>query len=201
VTFQSPLFNNGQLIPRNINLTGATTNIFGNNSVTGTTILSAAPNSASNIVPISTSIQYANPSSPTSGSLSAIINILQTGDTITDINKGDYLKYPTDVEYFQVITGISITQFTSLDNTTNPNLFPKKYLRHQIQYVIADPCDLTYFRYLLPFYLIVLITPFLLPHQLLLTDKPIIMRMEYPLYRQIILIVLLHYLIRQIMRY
>jgi len=144
VTFQSPLFNNGQLIPRNINLTGATTNIFGNNSVTGTTILSAAPNSASNIVPISTSIQYANPISPTSGSLSAIINILQTGDTITDINKGDYLKYPTDVEYFQVITGISITQFTFLNSTTNINLFPKKYLRHEIEYVITNPCLLNY---------------------------------------------------------
>ena len=139
VTFQDNNFNNGQLIPRNINLTGATENSFGNNSVTGTTILSAAPNSTSNIVPISTSIQYANPSSPTSGSLSATINILQTGNTITDINKNDYLKYPTDVEYFQVITGISITQFTSLDSTANTNLFPKKYLRHEIQYVISHP--------------------------------------------------------------
>ena len=137
VTFQDNNFNNGQLIPRNINLTGATENSFGNNSVTGTTIV--------NINPISTSIQYANPISPTSGSLSATINILQSGNTITDINKNDYLKYPTDVEYFQVITGISVSNFNSLANITNTNLFPKKYLRHEIQYVIANPCDLTYF--------------------------------------------------------
>ena len=144
VTFQDNNFNNGQLIPRNINLTGATENSFGNNSVTGTTTLSAAPNTTSNVVPIPKTISYANPNNP-SMPLFATINILQTGDTITDTSKNDYLKYPTDVEYFQVITGISITQFTSLDSTANIDLFPKKYLRHEIQYVIANPCDLTYF--------------------------------------------------------
>ena len=143
VTFQDPNFSNGLIIPRNINLTGATINEFGNNAVTGTTSLSAAPNTTANVVPIASIVQYAN---PTNGQAStAIINIIQTGDTITDISKSDFLKYPTDMEYFQVITGLTVANFNNLATTVNGNLFPKKFLRHQIVYTISDPNAITTF--------------------------------------------------------
>jgi hypothetical protein len=138
VTFQDPNFSNGLTIPRNINLTGATTNDFGNNAVTGTTDLSAAPNTISNVVPIGYPITFANPANGNADN-SVTINILQTGDTITQTSMSDYLKYPTDMEYFQVITGITVSDFNNLASTTNLNLFPKKYLRHQIKYVISNP--------------------------------------------------------------
>ena len=136
VTFQDPNFNNGLVIPRNINLTGATLNEFGNNSVTGTTILSAAPNTTSNIVPIGVPLQYVTTNGVAS---TTTINIIQTGDTVTATSKGDYLKYPTDLEYFQVITGITVSDFISMGNFTNNNLFPQKFLRHKISYIISDP--------------------------------------------------------------
>jgi hypothetical protein len=144
VTFQDPNFNNGLTIPRNINLTGATDNDFGNNAVTGTTNLSAAPNTTSNVVPFPAIINYAN---PTNGlpATPVTINILQTGDTITQTSKLDYLKYPTDMEYFQVITGVTVSQFINMSISTNNNLFPKKYLRHQIKYVISDPLSVSSF--------------------------------------------------------
>ena len=143
VTFQDPNFDNGLTIPRNINLTGATTNSFGNNAVTGTTNLSAAPNTTSNVVPFSAIINYAN---PTNGlpATPVTINILQTGDTITQTSKSDFLKYPTDMEYFQVITGLTVADFNNVANTANGNLFPKKYLRHQIKYVISDPLSVSF---------------------------------------------------------
>ena len=124
-------------ISRKINLTGATTNDFGNNAVTGTTILSAAPNTTSNVVPIASNVVYANPINGQTSSVS--INILQTGDTITDSIKDDFLKYPTDMEYFQVITGVSVSDFINMSSTSNTNLFPKRFLRHQIVYTISSP--------------------------------------------------------------
>lgn len=136
VTFQDPNFNNGQLVPRNINLTGGTINEFGNNAVTGTTTLSA-------LSTIPSIVQFAN---PTNGSISSVnINIIQTGETITDTTKVDYLKYPTDMEYFQVITGISISDFITMVGT-NTNLFPEKFLRHKIVYTISDPSSVTNFN-------------------------------------------------------
>jgi len=137
VTFQDPNFDNGLVISRKVNLTGATTNSFGNNAVTGTTILSAAPNTTSNVVPIASNITYANPINGQTSSVS--INILQTGDTITDSIKDDFLKYPTDMEYFQVITGVSVSDFINMSSVSNTNLFPKRFLRHQIVYTISNP--------------------------------------------------------------
>ena len=55
VTFQDPNTNNGQIVSRTINLTGATTNQFNNNSITGTTL-------TGNSISVSTS--YANPNAP-----------------------------------------------------------------------------------------------------------------------------------------
>jgi len=136
VTFQDPNFNNGLVIPRNINLTGGTLNEFGNNSVTGTTILSAAPNTTSNVVPIGVPLQYVTTNGVAS---TTTINIIQTGDTVTATSKTDYLKYPTDLEYFQVITGVTVSDFISMGNFTNNNLFPQKFLRHKISYIISDP--------------------------------------------------------------
>ncbi len=141
VTFQDPSFDNGQIIKRDVNLLSGATNEFNNNAVTGTTILSAAPNVTSNVVPIPYSLQYAN---PTNGAVStSVINIIQTGDTITQVSKPDYLKYPTDMEYFQVITGVSVSNFINLSSVSNTNLFPKKYLRHQITYIISNPASVS----------------------------------------------------------
>jgi hypothetical protein len=49
------------------------------------------------------------------------------------------------MEYFQVITGLTVANFNNLATTVNGNLFPKKFLRHQIIYTISDPNAITVF--------------------------------------------------------
>ena len=145
MTFQDPNYTQpNSLVSRRINLTGGTINQFNNGAVTGTTQLSSFPIGATIPTPISKIVNYANPASPTSPQLTTTINIIQTGYTQTNaIQQDDFLKYDTDMEYFQLITGLTVNDFYGLDDVTNTNLFPAKYLRHQIQYVITDPCSVS----------------------------------------------------------
>ena len=133
VTFQDPNTNNGQIVSRTINLTGATTNQFNNNSITGTTL-------TGNSISVSTS--YADPNAP-NGSIpvSFLINSPQvSGKNVigNPLVEQSFLQYPTDVEYFQLITGMTITQFTSIADTTSNLLFPSSYLLHDLKYIIPD---------------------------------------------------------------
>ena len=126
-SFNNPNNSNGK-----INLTGATKNQFGLNSTTGTTL--SDPN------PIPVQIQYANPSNHLNN-LPANIKIIQTGNT------ENHMQYLPDIEYFQVITGMTVGDYEILSQSvsTNTNLFHSEYLKHKIAYEIINPCDLSVF--------------------------------------------------------
>jgi hypothetical protein len=102
VSFQNPNYMDSGSTLRMVNLTGATTNQFQNNSITGTTLTGQT----------SIPINYANPNNP-SGSLSAtiVINSPQVSQKPVIGNpqvEQSYLQYPTDIEYFQLITGMTL---------------------------------------------------------------------------------------------
>ena len=114
LSFNSPKKSNGV-----INLTGATLNQFGLNSVTGTT--------QTNPISFGVPVTYAN---PLGGTSSTTIQVIETGST------ENYMKYVPDIEYFQVVTGMTVSQYESLseDVGTNVNLYHDAYLKHTIQY-------------------------------------------------------------------
>jgi hypothetical protein len=89
VAFQNPTISN------DVNLTGGVTNVYGNNAITGVTTTGLT-----NI-----SVTYANPDG--SGDLSQSYQV-----NITATTTNTYHKFPTDVEYFQVITGMTYSQFS-----------------------------------------------------------------------------------------
>lgn len=129
-TFQDPNFTATTTPNRYVNLTGATTNQFNNNAITGSTIIG---NTA-------ISITYANPVNPTAGiSESFIIN----SPTVSQLpilgtnTEQSYLQYPTDMEYFQLVTGITAGNLYSLSNTT-PGFFPETYLGHDMEYLTPN---------------------------------------------------------------
>ena len=132
-TFQDPKYMDSQSTNRMINLTGATTNQFNNNAITGTTLTGQT----------STVITYANPSNPNS-SISVTVPIIQPQVSQLPVAgnpnvEQSYLQYATDLEYFQLITGITVSNFES-----NPNYggasgyFPSSYLFHNITYRISS---------------------------------------------------------------
>lgn len=118
-TFQDP-----NLSQCNQNLTGATffsatTNQFNNNSVTGTSY-----SALTKVVTYATS--YGG-----NGSVPYVI----TGDTTEN-----YLKYPVDIEYFQVITGFTYNEFIANTgyNGSTLGFFPQKYLHHKAGFIYAN---------------------------------------------------------------
>ena len=126
ITFQDPKLSGGW-----VNLTGATQNQFNNTSITGTTF------TGDSVTPIVRTIDYADPASNGSGLLQSTIYVINTGQT------DYYLEYPTDIEYFQVITGYTVNSFTGNTNFSiaDLNKFPKKYLLHDIGFVYGDECS------------------------------------------------------------
>lgn len=82
------------------NITNAPTNIYGSNALTGVTTYSATIN-----------IPYANNSAPLTGNLNTIYN---TPDFATNNTQDILYSFPSDVEYYQVITAMTVTQFRSL---------------------------------------------------------------------------------------
>jgi hypothetical protein len=109
------------------NLTGITnTNQFNTNSITGTT-----PYNATSLVTVP--VNYIN-----QGGLQQTVNLKLN---ISEDGK-DY-KYPAGVEYFQVITGGTVSQFSGLTNTTGGLL--NKYLFKKTQRFCygtpAQQCD------------------------------------------------------------
>ena len=129
-SFQDP-----SLSTCNQNLTGATffnsitantKNQFGNNALTGTSF------SATNIT-----VTYATTNTSNQAVQYFITN---TGQTET------YLKNVTDIEYFQIITGYTYSEFISNSAySLNNNRFPKKYLNHGTVYFYEWECDPPYF--------------------------------------------------------
>ena len=79
------------------NITGGPTNFYGSNNITGTTTY---PN------PIS--VTYANPTSKNSGNITA--SFATTSTTGAD----KVYQYPSDIEYFQVLANMTVSQFRAL---------------------------------------------------------------------------------------
>ncbi len=137
-TFQDPNYIDQYSFDRQVNLTGGTLNQFNLNSITGVTFTGTT----------GITINYADPSQ--NGSVQTFAQVIITADPITQIvslgNNGpttpgvngyeqSFLKYPTDLEYFQAITGITVGDFLQIANTTSSGYFPKDYLLHKISYI------------------------------------------------------------------
>jgi hypothetical protein len=117
VSFQNPALSGD--IDR---ITGITEgNQFNSFSITGTTT------TGTTTIPI----YYADPNDGTWGS-----NLVQN-ITITQTNNDGSYRFPADMEYYQVITGMTLQQFISQADFSSPTAFgkfPKEYLIHRIRY-------------------------------------------------------------------
>lgn len=123
ISFNNPRNSNG-----NINITGATLNQLGTHSITGTTTTGAT----------TITVQYADPVNILSlGALSETFIITQPPiSNIPSSNPDDEvanLQYTTDIEYYQMITGMSVSDFISMSGT-DPNTFPTSFLKHNIKF-------------------------------------------------------------------
>ena len=107
IAFQDPT------ISKDINLTGGVTNIYGNNAITGVTTTGGT-----NIT-----VTYANPDG-VSGNMSKTY----TSVNITADTTNNYHKFPTDIEYFQVITGMTYSQFSGQCGTQLNDSLNSRYL-------------------------------------------------------------------------
>jgi hypothetical protein len=120
----------------NVINTGTTLNDYGTNTITGTTI-----NTGTTSNPATISINYANPNG--SGNQSVSYNIVAfSGDAL-------YAKFPMDVEYFQVITGMTYSQYSGMCNSSsisvigdwnNNNSFNNRFLSNDMRfYRVTQP--------------------------------------------------------------
>ena len=117
----------------NVINTGTTINQFGTNTITGTPINVGTISS-----PASITFDYAKPDG--SGNQNIIYKIVaDSGDT-------SYAKFPTDIEYFQVITGMTYTAYTDMCNTNiitgtdwdNRNSFNNRFLSNDMSFYRID---------------------------------------------------------------
>ena len=120
VTFQDATMSS------DINLTGATTNDYGTNSITGTPILQSG-------VTTPVSVKWANPAGTGTGSNNTTTYLL-TGGT----NDGLFHQFPMDVEYFQVVTGMTYSNFmsqagSSLENSLVTRAFTNTFYVNRIK--------------------------------------------------------------------
>lgn len=131
-SFQDPNYTDSQSTNRLINLTGATLNQFGTNSITGTTLIG-------NSVPAQ--VYYADPANKTSNQLANIVlNLPPVSQLPVQGNPNveqSYLQYSTDIEYFQLITGLTVNDFIGIDQL-NAGYFPNQYLRHDVTILTPD---------------------------------------------------------------
>jgi hypothetical protein len=98
ITFQNPT------ISKDINLTGGVINEYGNNAITGIT--------STGLTTIKIYYAQLNGTGNVTTPVTYQVNI--TADTTNN-----YHKFPTDVEYFQVITGMTYSQFSGQCNPSS----------------------------------------------------------------------------------
>jgi len=117
-----PTFTQGQMVSfqkvelsSDPNFKNVEINDYGFDSITGTTLTDS-------VTPTPITVTYANPNG--SGNLSVVYNI--TGKT--DDNECKYARYPIDVEYFQVITGMTFTDYQLLVSTSLSNSLYSRFL-------------------------------------------------------------------------
>jgi hypothetical protein len=108
MTFQNPDLSTDK------NLTGSTQNAFSNNAVTGTSLNNTNIN-----------INYVK-SNGITGSATYQIPPPNPNDT-------NYSKYPSDIEYFQVITAMTYSDFNSQCDTSLDNSLNKRYLNNDMR--------------------------------------------------------------------
>ena len=134
VTFQDPNYQDSGSVNRLLNLTGSTFNQFSNNSVTGQTLTGQT----------TVVVNYADPTDPNGQNQlqsTIYVNSPQTtqlpviGNSLVE---QDYLKYPTDMEYFQLLTGLTVTDFLNVATSATSGTFPGAYLLHNIQFGYPD---------------------------------------------------------------
>ena len=122
ITFQDPILN------KDINLISGTTNSFGNQAITGFTSTGMTQ----------FTLSYADPNpfaSPTAPPPQVNYNVMLTGSTEFSGTTGgynDYYKFPIDLEYFQVITGMTVSEFTGHCGTMISNSFNKRFLSNDM---------------------------------------------------------------------
>jgi hypothetical protein len=146
ITFQDPRYvdpNFTSPVNRLTNLTGATTNQFQNNAITGVTTTGNT---------INVQVPYANPNSPTTFA-SQPASIFIVSPPVSDLSvfgnnnvEQSYLQYPTDIEYFQLITGVTYTDFITQSNTGLTGYFPSSYLLHDVN-IGLNECGVADFTY------------------------------------------------------
>jgi hypothetical protein len=108
LSFQNPTMS------KDVNLTGGIINVYGNHAITGVT-----STGQTNI-----SVTYANVSGNGSTTVPYSVNI--TADTTNNLH-----KFPTDIEYFQVITGMTYSEFSGQCSTQiNYNSLNNRYLNN-----------------------------------------------------------------------
>lgn len=93
------------------NVTGATTNSFGTNSLTGTTNY-----------PSTIQVTYAS-LTQRAGATSNISVTYNTPQIASNVGNTLTYFYPSDIEYFQVITAMTITQFRAINSLALNNSF------------------------------------------------------------------------------
>ena len=122
----------------NVINTGTTLNEYGTNTITGTTI-----NTGTTSNPATISIYYAKPNG--TGNIPSPVNyniVAGSGDTL-------YAKFPMDIEYFQVITGMTYSEYSGMCNTNsitvlgdwdNNNSFNNRFLSNDMRfYRVTQP--------------------------------------------------------------
>jgi hypothetical protein len=116
---------------KNVINTGTTLNDYGTNTITGTTINSGTPTN-----PATITINYANPNG-TSGNQSVSYQI------VTFSGDPKYARFPMDVEYFQVITGMTYSEYSGMCNSSsisvigdwdNNNSFYNRFLNNDMRF-------------------------------------------------------------------
>jgi hypothetical protein len=106
IAFQNPS------ISKDPNLNSPLINLAGNYAITGTTGLVPPLTGTTATGQISLNVPYANPNGTSGNVAGPTYTINLTGNT-----KYNYLyRFPTDVEYFQVITGMTYGSFTGMCN-------------------------------------------------------------------------------------
>ena len=93
----------------NVINTGITINEYGTNTITGTTINNGTASS-----PASVSVEYSKPDNTGINSVNYQI--------VADSEDALYAKFPIDIEYFQVITGMTYSSYIQMCNTNNVSI-------------------------------------------------------------------------------
>jgi len=109
ISFQNPTISN------DINVTGGIMNVYGNNAITGVTTTGLT-----NI-----NLTYANPNG--SGNLNITYSVNITANTTNNFH-----KFPTDIEYFQVITGMTYNTFTGLCQSNISDSLNDRYISNKM---------------------------------------------------------------------